>query len=374
MTELLSYCTNVHPAEDLRGVLAQFDRYAVPVRERLGADRLGLGLWLAADLARELAEDPAAVKSLRAELLARGLSVLSLNAFPHRGFHDEVVKHSVYRPTWAEPARLRYTEDCAVVLSGLLDDDVEFGSISTLPLGWRTGWTAVDDDRATAAFEDAQEFLADLRDRTGRPIRLAVEPEPGCVLDELPDTTRWLRARVDPDLVGLCLDTCHLAVGFAEPERAVSGIAEAGLRVFKVQISAALHVADPADPAAGAALAEFAEARYLHQVRELGADRVRFADDLPAPDLPRRGPWRVHVHVPLHLVPEGPLATTTEVTRRALAEVDRVFPDRPPHREVETYTWSVLPNRHRQDLVRGIAAELSWVRDNALAMHIGGAR
>ncbi|MER7014816.1 xylose isomerase, partial [Saccharopolyspora sp. NPDC000359] len=47
---MLSYCTNVHPAEDLRGVLAQFDRYAVPVRERLGADRLGLGLWLAADL------------------------------------------------------------------------------------------------------------------------------------------------------------------------------------------------------------------------------------------------------------------------------------------------------------------------------------
>jgi hypothetical protein len=28
--------------------------------------------------------------------------------------------------------------------------------------------------------------------------------------------------------------------------------------------------------------------------------------------------------------------------------------------EVETYTWNVLPERHRQDLADGIAAELAW--------------
>ncbi|MGH3898955.1 MAG: hypothetical protein ACRDTA_12040 [Pseudonocardiaceae bacterium] len=32
----LSYGTNVHPAQDLPGVLAQLDRYAEPVRQRLG--------------------------------------------------------------------------------------------------------------------------------------------------------------------------------------------------------------------------------------------------------------------------------------------------------------------------------------------------
>jgi len=44
----LSYCTNVHAAEDVAGVLAVLDEYAVPVREHLGTDLLGLGLWLAA--------------------------------------------------------------------------------------------------------------------------------------------------------------------------------------------------------------------------------------------------------------------------------------------------------------------------------------
>ena len=32
----LSYCTNVHPAEDLDGVLEQLDAFAGPVRRRAG--------------------------------------------------------------------------------------------------------------------------------------------------------------------------------------------------------------------------------------------------------------------------------------------------------------------------------------------------
>ena len=52
----LAYCTNVHAAEDFDGVLSQLDRFAVPVRERLGVDVLGLGLWMAAPVARALAE------------------------------------------------------------------------------------------------------------------------------------------------------------------------------------------------------------------------------------------------------------------------------------------------------------------------------
>lgn len=41
---LLSYCTNVHPAEHLDGVLDQLVRYAAPVREAAGLDVLGVGL------------------------------------------------------------------------------------------------------------------------------------------------------------------------------------------------------------------------------------------------------------------------------------------------------------------------------------------
>jgi hypothetical protein len=66
-----AYCTNVHPAEDMPGLLCQLDRYAVPVRERLAVDELSLGLWLPAPVAAGLAVDRAGRLRLRAELAAR---------------------------------------------------------------------------------------------------------------------------------------------------------------------------------------------------------------------------------------------------------------------------------------------------------------
>ncbi|TCO46481.1 metabolite traffic protein EboE [Actinocrispum wychmicini] len=345
----LCYCTNVHPAEDLPGILDQLDSYAVGVREALGVDRLGLGLWLAAEAAAGLAADSSARTKLRSELDARGLDVLTLNAFPYGGFHAEVVKLAVYEPRWTDRRRLKYTMDCATVLTDLLPDDAPYGSISTLPLGWRSPWTDADD---TACLDSLAELTRSLR---GTPIRLAVEPEPGCVLDTVADAVAWLAARVDPEYVGICLDTCHLAVSFADPVGTVEAIRDAGLQVFKVQASSALHVDDPAT--ARDALAEFAEPRYLHQVRELRPDgSVLKADDLPeALDrLPGEGPWRVHFHVPLHAAPDKPLESTNHVITEVLRAVE---PDRTV--EVETYTWNVLPHR-QQNLVDGIAAEMAW--------------
>ncbi|MFD5829063.1 metabolite traffic protein EboE [Lentzea sp. NPDC060358] len=341
----LCYCTNVHPAEDLAGVVRQLDEFALPVRERFGEPVLGLGLWLAADVAHGLAGNPAWLARLKHELAVRGLEVRTLNAFPQRGFHDDVVKHRVYSPNWTEPSRLDYTRACAEVLHGLLPDDAE-GSISTLPLGWREPWTARDDAAARKALTSAL--------RRDRSIRLAVEPEPGCVLDTAADAVGWLRDLGD-DLVGLCLDACHLAVGFADPASTFALAEAAGVPVVKIQASAALHVPDPRAEDARRALRAFGEPRYLHQVREGTTHR---ADDLDEAleRLPGDEPWRVHFHVPLHAELQRPLRSTTDVLEQVLAAAPAG-----PVVEVETYTWNVLPGPP-QDLVTGIAAELDWVR------------
>jgi sugar phosphate isomerase/epimerase len=357
----LCYCTNVHPAEDLAGILTQLDRYAVPVRETLGADRLGLGLWLAAEVAAGLAADVQARAQFRAELDARGLDVLTMNAFPYGGFHADVVKLSVYEPRWTDRRRLQYTVDCVTVLADLLPEDSAYGSISTLPLGWREPWTAEDD---TASLDALAELTRVLRSAP-RLIKLAVEPEPGCILDNVADTVAWLAPRVDPGYIGLCLDTCHLAVSFADPATAVRSIYDSGLEVVKVQASAALHVDDP--QSSRDYLREFAEPRYLHQVRELRPDgTVLKADDLPEAldTLPGDGPWRVHFHVPLHAAPDAPLTSTNNVITEVLRAVpaDRTI-------EVETYTWNVLPESYRQNLVDGIAAELAWA-DGQLSLEV----
>lgn len=374
---LLSYCTNVHPAEDLDGVLDQLARYAAPVREAAGLDVLGVGLWIPAVLAHRLAGSTADRDRLRAALAEHRLQVHTLNAFPYGGFHSEVVKLDVYTPTWADPERLAYTLECAEVLADLLPDgsDGTAGSISTLPLGWREPWTDADDAAATRAFAELSAGLREIAERTGRVVRVAVEPEPGCVLDTVDDVVAWLAERTRPDLpddrridpehVGVCLDTCHLAVSFADPAGAVRRITDAGLRVVKVQASAALHVADPSDPAARDAVGRFSEKRYIHQVREHAADgAVLAADDLPdalGGGLPSAGPWRVHFHVPLHHEPQAPLAATTDVLRTAVAAVRAAPHGDDAHLDVETYTWSVLPEGAATDsLVAGIASELRW--------------
>lgn len=379
----LSYCTNVHPAEDLAGVLDQLDRYAGPARVAAGLDRLGVGLWLPVDLAAQLAANPADLAALADGLRRNRLDLRTVNAFPYQGFHADVVKLAVYHPDWTDPRRADFTIDCARVLARLLPAG-GCGSISTLPLAWRTPWDADRDRLATAQLARVGRELADIHARTGRLVRLAVEPEPGCVLDNLDDVTNWLAAktaadrpppdRLDPRYIGICLDACHLAVSFADPLAAVRRVHESGLRIAKVQASAALEVPRPADGDARAAVREFAEPRYLHQVRECSGAVVLRADDLPQAltDLPADGPWRVHFHVPLHHRPEWPLRATTDV----LVDVMQVLHQLPYrneiHLDVETYTWNVLPAAARTtDLADGIAAELRWAAEHLLVPATG---
>ncbi|MEV6050805.1 metabolite traffic protein EboE [Streptomyces sp. NPDC052107] len=369
----LAYCTNVHPAEDLDGVLAQLARHAEPVRERLAVPVLGLGLWLARDAAAALAADDGAVGMLRRELTARGLEVVTLNGFPYRGFHDPVVKHAVYRPDWTTSDRLHYTLDLARVLGALLPDDAAYGSVSTVPLAWRTPWTARQADEAARTLDALAGGLAALAADTGRTIKVGLEPEPGCVVETSAEAARHL-AHVDTDRIGICLDACHLAVGFEEPSAALARLDTAGLTVVKTQASCALQADDPSDPATRAALAAFTEPRFLHQVREQGTP-PRAVDDLDAAlagGLPGRDPWRVHFHVPLHADPEPPLTTTRPELEASLAALLGGDTARTAHVEAETYTWGVLPEAGRpqgpEALADGIAAELAFTRDHLIAL------
>ncbi|MFE6721755.1 metabolite traffic protein EboE [Streptomyces albidoflavus] len=366
----LGYCTNVHPAETLDGVRAQLGRYCEPVRERLGVDRLGIGLWLAHDAAAELTADPAALRALRAELDRRGLEVVSLNGFPYEGFGAQEVKYRVYRPDWTEPERLEYTSDLARLLAVLLPDDAAEGTISTLPLAWRTGYDEAAAETTHTALTKLADHLDRLEDETGRSIRVALEPEPGCVIETTADALAPLAA-LPGHRIGLCLDTCHLATGFEEPAAALAALERAGISVPKVQLSAALHADNPHDPAVRSALATFDEPRFLHQTRTGRGAALRGTDDLGpalAGGLPTdAGPWRTHFHVPLHAPPEPPLAATLDVLREALAQLAGGATAGSRHFEVETYTWQALPPAARPAddarLADGIAAELALVRE-----------
>ncbi|QYX76316.1 metabolite traffic protein EboE [Streptomyces akebiae] len=366
----LAYCTNVHPAETLDGVLAQLRDHCEPVRRRLGRDRLGIGLWLARDAAAALVTDPSALRGLRTELDRRGLEVVTLNGFPYQGFGAEEVKYRVYRPDWADPERLDHTTSLARVLAQLLPDDVTEGTISTLPLAWRT---AYDDTRAAlshTALRTLAERLDVVAELTGRSIRIGLEPEPGCTVETTADAIGPL-TDIGHDRIGICVDTCHLATSFEDPHTALDALTRARVPLVKSQLSAALHAEHPHLPEVRDALAAFDEPRFLHQTRTSTAAGLRGTDDLgealTGDTLPDASPWRAHFHVPLHAAPAAPLTSTLPVLKAALAHLVGGAHPLTRHLEVETYTWQALPTAlrpsTRAQLADGIAAELALARD-----------
>ncbi|GGQ46786.1 metabolite traffic protein EboE [Streptomyces mutabilis] len=366
----LAYCTNVHPAENLDGVLAQLRDHCEPVRRRLGTECLAIGLWLARDAVGALSTDPAALRGLRTELDRRGLEVVTLNGFPYQGFGAEEVEHRVYRPDWTDPERLRYTSDLAGLLARLLPSDVAEGTISTLPPAWRTGSDETAAATAHTALTELARRLDWLESETGRSIRIALEPEPGCAVETTADSFGPLAA-LPGHRFGLCLNTCHLAASFEEPEAALAALERTGIAVSKVRLSAALYAGDPRDPAVRSALAALDEPRFLHQTRARAAGTLHGTDGLGQAlargVLPDAVHWRAHFHVPLHAPPAPPLSSTLEVLVETLTVL--VGGPRPVTRrlEVETYTWRALPPglrpRARTQLTDGIAAELTLARD-----------
>jgi len=371
----LSYCTNVHPGRSVAEVNAGLDRYTVAVRQAFGRP-LAAGLWLAEPVVAEVLSTPEGVSRFADGIHRRGLTCHTLNAFPFGDFHSERVKEKVYLPDWTTPARRGYTERCATILAALLPGGAE-GSISTVPLGFK-GFSHPADfvDRAADQLIAYARFLNRLFDQTGKLIRLAIEPEPFCVLETTGEAiqffnTLWLRAEQSDALaevalhIGLCYDICHQAVEFEDVPASIASLNEAGVRINKVHLSCAIQLEHPATNEEGrAALKRYVEPRYLHQtMARTAAGQIARAVDLtealvvdPSADFRSAPAWRVHFHVPVDVEHLGPLATTRPALIAALPAVAAL--DYAPHLEVETYTWEVLPGAGPADLVTGLTREL----------------
>ena len=371
----LSYCTNVHPGRTIVEVEEGLDRFTLPIKQGYG-DELAAGLWLAASVIRELESTPDAVSRFADGLKRRGLTCYTLNAFPYGDFHSARVKENVYLPDWTQPNRLDYSLACARVLAAMLPDNVD-GSISTVPLGFKPFEHPADfaDGCADQLIEFSRQ-LDRLRTDTGKLIRLAIEPEPFCVLETTAETLAFfqrLRERAADasalELVqthlGVCYDVCHQAVEFEDVAASIRSLAAAEIRINKVHITCAIEIANPgSNPAALAALARYVEPRYLHQTfaRTATGSIVKQVDldaplaTTPSPEFRDASMWRVHFHVPVDAEHLGPLGTTRGELKRALAVVPEL--NYAPHLEVETYTWEVLPGGGTPNIVEGFTREL----------------
>lgn len=389
----LTYCTNIHAADGWAAVEANVQRYAPALKRRFSPDQpFGIGLRLSARDARELAEGHH-LDTFRAWLDAEGLYVAIINGFPFGSFHRSVVKADVYAPDWRDAARVAYTLDLARILRRLVPAGVD-GGVSTAPLSYKAwmpasdeaGWTTVTDNVVRVAVA-----LAVMRRDEGVFIHLDIEPEPDCSIETSDETIDFFQRRLLPrgipqvarelgvsddearavliDHIRVCFDCCHFAVEHEDPLQALARLEHAGIRIGRIQLSSALCVDMPADPAAAsqveARLRPFADSTYLHQVVARDNSRLEHFPDLgPALDARSAGgsEWRIHFHVPLFTHEYDGLGSSQADVRRVI----RAAAASPitTHLEIETYTWDVLPSALKFDLLESIGREYEWVLSN----------
>jgi sugar phosphate isomerase/epimerase len=234
-----------HTARNLPDLIARLDTYGA-ARATLGADALGVTLWLPPTLAAALAVESRARTRLRGELDARRLEVVTLSGAPFaeggapfaeggapfaEGGDEEA------EPAWNEPARREYTLDLARILLDLLDEDAVRGAVSTIGLGPRAGWAEAEEKATAGILRRLSAGLADLAWQNGRAVRVGFQPAAGYVMDG-PEQTVAALARTDKDRLGVCLDLGHAARTWTDPAAGIDTLVDAGLALIEVRLAA----------------------------------------------------------------------------------------------------------------------------------------
>lgn len=392
----LTYCTNIHPGENWPETFGALKNHFPAIRATLaGKERMGIGLRLSNMASLGLLAEEDNLAEFKQWLSDHNGYVFTMNGFPYGGFHNTVVKDEVHAPDWTTVERVDYTLRLFRILGELLPEGLQ-GGISTSPLSYKP-WHAAGEARnkaraiATENILTVAAALFKIHRSAGVLMHLDIEPEPDGFLESGREFIDWFENDLLPRAIlvlgeqfglspadaeaavkqhiNLCYDVCHFAIGYEEHESVIDELAAKGIQLGKIQISAALKAHLPVDLAmrdeVTDALAKFNEPTYLHQViaKTAKGELIRYPD-LPEALADSRNPvineWRAHFHVPVFVEDMGVVQSTQNDIVRVLNKFSNAAFTQ--HLEVETYTWSVLPDELKAPLTQSIIRELDWVK------------
>lgn len=390
----LTYCTNIHSGENWKDHFNEIKKNFMGIKKELSPDKpLGIGLRLSNVASIELIEERN-MEVVKQWLSENDAYVFTMNGFPFGSFHNTRVKDQVHAPDWTTQERIDYTIRLFEILKDLLPGETD-GGISTSPLSyklWYKNEDALKNARkiCTNNIVIVAEKLIEIYQSTGKILHLDIEPEPDGMLetgqeflhwfknDLLTDGAKKIAAKFKVSIskaeelvrehVRLCYDVCHFAIGYENHEVVIQEILKSGIKIGKLQISAALKGAMNKDillrPNIKESFSKYNEPTYLHQVvAKKNNDELLRYPDLPEAlsdyDNPDVNEWRAHFHVPIFEENFGSLQSTQKDIEEVLQlQKDINFTS---HLEVETYTWEVLPGLLKLPLLESVIRELQWV-------------
>lgn len=397
-TELghLTYCTNIHSGENWEEHFDELKKLFPEIKNSVSPNNpLGIGLRLSNQASIALT-DTQKLKQFSDWLNREGGYVYTMNGFPYGDFHSKRVKESVHAPDWTSDERTSYTLRLFIILEKLLPQGMD-GGISTSPLGYRHDFEGIEEknkaiQKATENILQVAEQLIHIKENTGHVLHLDIEPEPDGLLETGEEFIEWYDNVLLPlaqegfskkfnltaqeiekrikEHIQICYDVCHFALGYENHEEILDILERKGIKIGKIQISAALKASVEQDENQRDHLAKlfkpFDENIYLHQViaQKEDAGLIRYKD-LPdaLQDIQNKQvkEWRAHFHVPIFLEQYGELKSTQNEIISVLKR--HVKKSLTQHLEVETYTWAVLPTPFQIPMAKSIERELLWVSD-----------
>ena len=384
----LTYCTNIHPGNDWAETFQSLKDHIPAIRDRVSAGKkFGIGLRLSNKASEELGLG-SRLSDFREWLNKEDCYVFTMNGFPYGAFHGTHVKDKVHEPDWTSPKRLEYSKRLARQLAYLIPKGGE-GGISTSPLSYKHWFSEEEKESAfrKAAYHmvSLADLLFELEEKEQKYIHLDIEPEPDGLLENTAEYIGYYNAWLVPEAIRqfrdtrgidaeeaterikryltMCYDVCHFSLAYEAPAATFARLQEQGLKIGKVQISAALKANIEQAPASEllAALKPFDEPTYLHQVtQKSGLDIKTYSDlNVVLEEKPDFTELRAHFHVPIFLDRFGVLTSTQEDIKTVFQHLHEI-PDC-HHLEVETYTWDVLPEGMKAPMTELICQELEWV-------------
>lgn len=385
----LTYSTLVHPGDTWPEMWDSLTRYVPAVKKRFSPDkRFGVSLRLSGKSAETLTSTPDEREKLKEFLASNDMYLFTVNAFPHGPFKGVPVKELVYEPDWRSDERANYTMMVADILAEVAPEGVA-PSIQSPPCGYKPRVTGSDVvDAYTRQVLKVVAHLVKLEERTGRRVKLALEPEPSCFMELTSEVVDYFSNHLFSDTsaatlakatgrstkqahdalrrhLGTVFDICHQAVEYEDIADSLNSLKRAGIPVFKLQAAAAVRIPEVNRDIVNA-LKAYDDPVYLHQTIEHKDGQSRQYLDLPqAFEAFERDPgpreWRIHFHVPVFLEDLGDFKTT----RSAIEDALRVHKANPvsDQVEIETYTWDVLPDHLKTgDITDYVVSELEWVK------------